>query len=348
MNLIDVLRENSYLWDAFTRKEEYNPVIKDKHNRFAYYASKDRDIFEPRVSQYLIKRGFDIEYPNKTKFAVCLSHDVDGIYKEGWRKGLDTIRSMKSLNLTQSLQNIQQFRSRKMPYCNLKHIVELEERYDASSTFYFLALKPHDLDFRYDATDLTGEFEFLLEKGAEIGLHGGHYAYNSIDTLVEEKKRLEKIVGEKVFGYRNHFLKFIIPDTWEILRTAGFQHDSTLGYSDCAGFRNGMCHPFNPYNLTTNKVIDIIEIPLVIHDTTLFDGYMRLDADAAWNLTRDLINKTERNHGVISVLWHNSMFTSTIHAKFYEKILDYCKTKKAWITNAGEIASFWKNNGWMQ
>jgi hypothetical protein len=75
---------------------------------------------------------------------------------------------------------------------------------------------------------------------------------------------------------------------------------------------------------------------------------MRLDAGTAWNLTKDLITKTEKNHGVITILWHNTSFTSPVQAKFYEKILDFCKTKKAWMTNAGEIASFWKDNGWKQ
>ena len=346
MNIIRKLQENKEIWDIFSRKEEYNPVIKDKLNRFSYAASKDRDIFEPRVSRFLTESGFTIEYPDRAEFAVCLSHDIDWIYKESWRKGLDSFRSLKSMNLSQSLQDILDLQSRKKPYCNVEQIVELEERYGASSTFYFLALKSQDMDFSYDVADLAGEFEFLHEHGAEIGLHGGHDAYNSMDALSEEKKRLEKVLGKKVLGYRNHFLKFIVPDTWENLCKAGFLHDSTFGYSDCVGFRNGMCHPFMPFNLTTNREIDILEIPLVIHDTTLFEGYMRLDPATAWTLAKDLINKTERNHGVITVLWHNKTFNEPARAQLYEKILDFCTTKKAWMTNAGEIASFWKNNGW--
>ena len=344
MYSIDVLKENSNIWDLFTRKEEYNPVIVDKYKRFPYYASIDRDIFEPRVSQFLTERGLDIEYPNKAKFAVCLSHDVDTIYQEGWRKGVETFKSIKSLDLSQSLQHLLQFRARKMPFCNFREIVELEERFGASSTFYFLALNTQDADFNYDVADLTHEFEFLLENGAEIGLHGGHNAYNRVDVLINEKERLERTLGEKVRGYRNHFLRFIVPDTWEILQDAGFQHDSTFGYADCVGFRNGMCHPFRPYNLTTDRVIDIIELPLVIMDDTLFNSYMHLDADSAWNLTRDLINKTEKNHGVITILWHNYAFISKFYAKFYEKILDFCRIKNAWMTNAGEIASFWREH----
>ena len=53
-------------------------------------------------------------------------------------------------------------------------------------------------------------------------------------------------------------------------------------------FRNGMCHPFRPFNLQTGKAVDIIEIPQVIMDDSLFDTYMRLDPDHAWEInTRD-------------------------------------------------------------
>jgi hypothetical protein len=162
-------------------------------------------------------------------------------------------------------------------------------------------------------------------------------------VLIDEKKRLERASGKIINGFRSHFLKIKIPDTWEFLRDAGFQHDSTLGFYDCSGFRNGMCYPFKPYNLNNRSVIDIIEIPLIIQDITL-DAYMRLNLEDAWNLTQDLIDKTEKNHGVITISWHNNTFISKSHAKFYENILKYCKKKKAWMTNAGNIAAFWKEN----
>jgi peptidoglycan/xylan/chitin deacetylase (PgdA/CDA1 family) len=346
MNSIELLQEDADIWDLYTRKEEYNPVIRDKYKRFPFFASIAGDIFAPRASEFLTARGFAAEYPKKAPFAVCLTHDIDWIYQERWRKALAVFQSVKSLKIRQVLKNLAQCRSRKLPYCNLREIAELEERYGASSTFYFLALEKHDPRFNYDPADLTGEFEYLREKGAEIGLHGGCSAYNRPEVLAGEKQRLERALGSPVTGYRNHFLRFSTPDTWEILKNAGFRHDSTLGYPDCVGFRNGMCHPFRPYNLHTGTVIDILEFPLVIHDTTLFD-YMRLDPQEAWNLTKDLITITEKNHGVITILWHNLAFLSAPQAQFYEKILEYCKMRGAWMTNAGEIAAYWKDTvGW--
>lgn len=61
----------------------------------------------------------------------------------------------------------------------------------------------------------------------------------ALKILKKKKRRLEEVLGKKVVGYRNHYLRFRVPDTWELLSKAGFKYDTTFGYSDCAGFRNG-------------------------------------------------------------------------------------------------------------
>jgi hypothetical protein len=48
-------------------------------------------------------------------------------------------------------------------------------------------------------------------------------------------------------------------------------YDTTFGYNDLVGFRNGMCYPFRPYNLNTASEVNILEIPLALMDGTLFD-----------------------------------------------------------------------------
>jgi peptidoglycan/xylan/chitin deacetylase (PgdA/CDA1 family) len=146
-------------------------------------------------------------------------------------------------------------------------------------------------------------------------------------------------------GYRNHLLKFRTPETWEILKKAGFKYDSTFGYIDCVGFRNGMCHPFRPYNRETDSYIGIWELPIIVMDST-FDNYMRLSKDDEWNITRHLIDSVSTLNGVISILWHNTNMSGDRFA-FYEKILKYCRGKEAWITSGEEIINWWEKKGYM-
>lgn len=75
-----MLDQNSELWETFTRKEEYSPVKLDKHQRFNYANSKNKNAFEPVVSKFLVSEGLSAEYPENKRFAVCLTHDIDDIY----------------------------------------------------------------------------------------------------------------------------------------------------------------------------------------------------------------------------------------------------------------------------
>jgi len=343
MKMHDILQKDPEMWALFTRNEEYQSSIQDKYNRFPYYASKNRDIFEPKASEYLIKNGFHVEYPDNKKFVVCLTHDVDDLYKTAGMKILEALGNLRTIRFSTCIDLLAQIRSKKLPLWNFSDIIALEDRYDAKSSFNFMVQDPGDQDYNYDINDCEAIIGELSDRGWEIGLHGGHTAYDDLSEIREKKKRLEKILNKKVVGYRNHYLRFTVPETWDHISNAGFLYDTSLGYSDCVGFRNGMCHPFTPFNLKTGKPIEILEIPLIIMDRTLKVS-MNLDTRRAWEMSKILIDTVAKNEGVLTLLWHNNDFFGE-QRKLYEKILMYCAEKNAWMTSGEVIARWWKQNG---
>jgi peptidoglycan/xylan/chitin deacetylase (PgdA/CDA1 family) len=341
---LELLKMNTELWDLFARKEEYEANLLDNIGRFPYYLSKNRNIFSPDVSEYLINKNFEIEYPEKRKFAICLTHDIDkvlypnidiitGIAGSLYRRRLRDALKVPFYNLHKKWN----------PKLNFEKIMAIEEKFNAKSSFFFMGLEEGDQDYNYLAKDLSHEMGCIVDRGWEVGLHGGNEAFNKLETIKREKDRLEKELGRRVIGYRNHFLRFRVPITWELLKEADFKYDSTFGYADCIGYRNGMCHPFKPFNLNTITEIDILEIPLNIMDTTLYDAYMRLDSDSTWAFVKQLIDTTEKHNGVLTILWHNTSMISD-KLRLYKKILDYCFNKGAWMTSGEEIYEFWNKN----
>jgi peptidoglycan/xylan/chitin deacetylase (PgdA/CDA1 family) len=343
MEMHEILQKDPEIWDLFTRKEEYHSSLRDKFNRFPYYASNDRHIFEPKASKFLMENGYYVEYPKDRPFAVCLTHDIDEVYTSITTKGISAAKKFTKMRFNESFISIYQTRSKKIPLVNFEEIMDLEEKYNAHSSFFVLALDPCDQDYEYKIEHLEHDMGIIQDRGWEIGLHAGHQGYRDLNKLRTEKKNLEKVINHSVIGCRNHFLNFIVPDTWELLREAGFAYDCSFGYADCAGFRNGMCHPFKPYNLQNEKIIDILEIPLVIMDISLFEHYMRLDMGGAWELTRRLIDTVAGYHGVITMVWHNTTLAGE-QRTFYEKILNYCSEKNAWITSGEQIFTWWRNH----
>lgn len=344
MKITKSILADPLMWDIFTKKEEYNPIFLDQYGRFSHSQSMHRNVMAPIISKFLYSTGTKPDYPDGKKFAVCLTHDIDAI-KQGIKANtIKSFSSVKKGDLKSAVQySFNAFNKKQHPYWNFEQIMDIESQYDAKSSFYFLALKPGEMDYNYDLEEVKDDIRNIADRGWEVGLHGGHNSYNKFDDMVHKKKMLEDILGSNIVGYRNHYLRFKMPDTWEHLSKAGFKYDATFGYHDCIGFRNGMCHPFKPFNLNTKKEIDILEIPLNIMDRTLFENYMRLDTKTAWMLAKKMIDTVENYNGVITFLWHNTYMQGN-GLKFYEKILKYCSEKNAWITSGKEIYEFWERN----
>jgi peptidoglycan/xylan/chitin deacetylase (PgdA/CDA1 family) len=341
----DALRQHGELWDLYTRKEEYSPRRLDQYGCFPFADSSYQEILTPVVSQYLKDNGFEIKYPDNRKFAVCLTHDVDDIYPPLKHTLLSTLACLKQRNFGGLRKQIfwKLHGKEKSPYWNFTEIMDLEERYGARSSFYFLATDSDVSRFRYNIEDLENELGQIIDKGWEVGLHGGYYAYDDLEKILVEKKRLEHVLGRKVTGYRNHYLRFQVPDSWEYLAQAGFGYDTTLGYNETVGFKNGMCYPFRPYNLHTDREVSLLEIPLTIMDSTLFE--MVSSYDEAWELVKQLVDTVASCQGVLTLNWHSNSFNCPYKAhwpRMYEEILKYCQTKNAWLTNGSELITWWK------
>jgi len=345
--MLDKLKSNIELWELFTKLEEYEPQLLDQYQRFPYYLSKHRCVLEPQVSAFLVENGLKVNYPDNKKFAVCLTHDIDDVNFPIVSISKKVIKTLSQHQLGKSMAEamssfinllLSTVDKKRNPARNLTRIMDLENKYGAKSSFYFLL---SDETTRFGGCKierLKKDLKTIVDAGWEVGLHGGFKAYIDLDEMKKTKKRLENVIGKEVIGYRNHYLLFKVPTTWELLKEAGFKYDTTFGYADCVGFRNGMCHPFQPFNLKTNRYIDIWEIPLNIMDTT-FDTYMKFDKQTSWEITKRLIDTVERYKGVITILWHNIYMFGEM-GEFYEKILRYCHEKNAWMTSAGEIYEY--------
>lgn len=313
-----------------------------------YYGLNHAKVMSPVVSKYLVNQGYHVSYPDHKKFAICLTHDVDDIYPPLSHRVLSSLVSLTKWDWSSLREQLFWSRRGKQasPYRNFPKIVELEKKYGAKSTFYFMAASRDPRRFRYNIEDIASDLQFIVESGWEVGLHGGYYSFNDVDAIKSEKSRLESALGREVIGYRNHYLRFQVPDTWDILEKCGFKYDSTYGYTNTVGFRNGMCHPFRPYNLQSQQWMDIYELPLHVMESAMFD-YVK--PHEAWKLVKQLLEVVELNKGVLTVLWHNNNFSCPFRddwGALYEKILQYGQERKAWMTSGEELWRWWSENGY--
>ena len=353
ISIYSELKKDPQIWSLFTKREEYNFTNFDKYDRLSYKTSSEKNILAPVVSQYLVKNGFHYEYEDGKKFAIFLSHDIDDIDISSKQ----ILRSIIPYPIYRDhlgfIKFVSSYLKKERPYINFKKIIEIEKKYDATSTFFFLASKEDIFGKKYHLDEIQNEISHIINNKGEIGLHTGFYTFDDLQEIKIEKEKLEEISGKRIVGVRNHVFRFKIPRTWRLLSKAGFEYDTSFGYFDRIGFRNGMCHPFQPYDLLENKIIDILELPPCVIDILMF-SYMKINASKAWRYIKNLIDIIEKLGGVLSIIWHNWTFSYPVSysgllgnewTKLYEKILEYGFKKNAWLTNGKAISDLFLKKG---
>lgn len=313
----------------------------DALGRIPFKASGLASIDRPLVSEHLYALGFRPHYPGGARFAVCASHDIDILMTKTVREKLGTLRRGGLAWNTRNIIGL--FQRYVDPRYGVDHILDLEQELGVRSSFYFLALASGDQDFNYAVDEVVDQLRVVSEAGNEVGLHGGHGAYNDAAVLAREKARLMAVTGKEPVGYRNHYLRFDLERTWPLLSEAGFMYDTTIAYSDQAGFRNGMCYPYRPMDPATGAFLPVVELPLTIMDVTVL-SHMGLAPAQAMELCKRLILAAQACGGVITILWHNT-YMHTAWGPFYRELLLFCKAQGAWSATGQELVEHWVTSG---
>lgn len=258
---------------------------------------------------------------------VCLTHDIDRVYKIHQYITHD-LRKRKWMNLKSIF-------SGDKPYWMFGKMAELESKYGAKSTVFFLnetipfkPLNPSNWKLslgRYSITNprIRNVIRWFDENGWEIGLHGSYLSYRDGSLLKKEKKVLEEVLGKPVAGIRQHYLNLNEPETWILQKQADFSYDATLGRTDKTGYKDERIAPF--YHIPSGMKL----IPLTLMECCLFkevgqDKQMALKRAIEW------MDHAQKNGVFFTILWHQHMFNESEFPGYrwvYEEILKECNRR---------------------
>jgi peptidoglycan/xylan/chitin deacetylase (PgdA/CDA1 family) len=337
---------------------EYNNKTRDKFSRLQFQNTLQHklDIAKIPVVDYyfdILKSAIEIAYNTRIKtkngqhpFLTSVSHDIDKC-QSGWAEEIFYL--LKKFKFIPIIKVITSKIFNKDIWFNLSDILDYEKQKDIKSVFYFLTEKGkhqkgiYNSDYKIDHPSLKNIFNHILKNESEIGIHGSFGTSDSSFQFNKEISKLENIAKNRILGNRFHYLQYDINITPDILEKNHLVYDMSLGFAEHIGFRNGICHPFKLYNFKENKPYDYFEIPLVLMDVTLFNkAYMNLDTDEAFKQIAILISEIIKFKGVFTVLWHNNSYSQYKFAyrkKFFDKLVDYCKSKGSVFKTPKQILS---------
>jgi len=189
----------------------------------------------------------------------------------------------------------------------------------------------------YDVGDLKDTTPVLTKAGCELGVHGLD-SWHSADKGRAERERVSNVTGQPSLGIRMHWL-LNDSKTVEVLEDAGYSYDSTAGYNETIGYRNGTTQVFRPVGART-----LLELPMHIQDGALFyPQRLDLTEGQAQERCQPLIDNAVKLGGVLTVLWHDrSHGAERFWGGFYLELLQKLKSLKAWFGAAGQVVNWFR------
>ncbi|KON28221.1 hypothetical protein AC481_02365 [miscellaneous Crenarchaeota group archaeon SMTZ-80] len=302
-----------------------------------------------------------ILWPKGIKFVACIAHDIDWFNK--WKLGLFELitqlwRSKKlffnlkpkdALNDFISVMRIVLMRDEMSEA--ISKVLEMEDNLGVRSSFYFYGnIIPRfrfwikNGDKSYDSFENSSLIKVISELGREIGLHGSYNSYENDEILSSEKQILERVIGKKILGIRQHCQKFNLSKTWKMQENSNFIYDVTRMDTE-------ICHPFRGFYLKENNSFELIEIPLTIMDEPLTKyanpNILSRKRRQFIDEIKLLVDEVNRLNGVIVILWHPfEKYQGCLSA--YREILKYLKKSGAYIATCGELVDWWNKHRFLQ
>ncbi len=301
---------------CLSRYEEYGTVQRDAHGRYPSAASVLKPYIErPLVDEWLlafeqllIHRGLmekpalrNLRWINTIDIDIAYAYRGRGVLRGIGAYGKDLLggkwsRIRERFCVLSGLQSD--------PYDTYELVRTVSEN-AGETVFFVLCGERGGLDINLNPKSRSmRNLIALLNRWAVLGIHPSYASHTDASILAAEVALLSEILESEVICSRQHFLKFHLPDTYQLLAAAGIKRDYSMGYADAIGFRSGTAHPHLFYNLLRDETTELELVPLIAMDSAMLH-YMKLTPAEALAKLNDLWAKATPTGGNFITLWHN-------------------------------------------
>lgn len=319
-----------------TRYEEYLPFEPNQYGQFKAtdsLAYKLGFLNKPVVDIWVadLKQLLAAKYPSlafkQKKFTTTFTYDIDVAYAYKGRPlavtFINIIKDALKFNFSAIKKRLAVLNNAAAdPFDTYGHIASVKEKQQHNLLYFFL-LGPKN-KYNRNLNPYNSSMQLLLQKLSEkeiTGIHPSYFANDSYLQLQHEKLLQESVINKKVSASRQHYLRLVLPNTYQNLIQAGITDDYSLGFAELPGFRAGTCSAFKFYNLKTET-----ETALTLYPNTFMEGTfiedMQLDAAAALPLMKQFVDEVKNVNGNFISIWHNHSLSNEKEWKGLKEVHD--------------------------
>lgn len=211
----------------------------------------------------------------------------------------------------------------------LPALLEAADVSDFRSTLFVVLRKGHRRDPDYRVDQIAAPLLKAADKTFSVGVHGSYRSVIEDHSLAAEALELSRKIGKKALAGRQHWLRFTRhQDLFAGVKAAGLLADSTLGFPDNVGFRNGASFAFPPYDFQREAPHDFLEIPLVLMDGSL-EAASRESRQSPELMANEVLSQSrKRGWGGIALLWHNPLESLSVPVEINRVFWDGANRQK--------------------
>ena len=303
-----------------SRWEEYQPQDYDRFGRikpanniavkFGFSHRPVVDEWRTFIWDLLKKLDPSVKEPTPEGYRLNPTHDVDILHYPA--DVLNMLGDLKNVhNPLGPLKRLAYKFNGFNPYNTFNFLMDMSERNNVPSTFYFMADGKSVLDNKYRNTDplLKELVKNVHARNHQIGLHPGFETFNNPDEFIRQKHYVENYTGQKITHNRQHYLRLRLPETLNVWEKAGIENDSSLGFTQGAGYRCGTGGSFPLFHATERRTTNVIETPLVFMEVAMHN-YADLTKSRVetLNALRTFNRFSKKYQTPFTFLFHNSSF----------------------------------------
>ena len=327
----DIFAASFYL---ISRYEEYLPHVQDMHERFPVEESlayKNKFLEKPLVDIWAykflehLKEKFPLYEYKKRDFKLISTIDVDTAFAfkhKGVVRSLGgyliDVFNFRFVNLWHRLLTNLNFREDH--YNTFSELLKIQKEYNVKTLFFFLIGDYTTFDKNISFSN--NKFKSLIKSVADyakIGLHPSYFSSKNFEKLKKEKLRLENIINTPITFSRQHYLRLIIPETYQNLIEIDIQEDYTMGYAKAVGFRASTCTPFYFFDLDFEIQTPLKIVPFALMDLSL-KKYMKLSNEECLNKILALKEEVKQVNGTFISVFHNETLSENNYWKGWKTI----------------------------
>lgn len=314
-----------------SRYEEWQSFEKDKHDRFEVKASllypgnfhlkPVVDLWIKEFSDALLKFYPLLKFPEK-KFKAISTIDVDNLFAYKAKGLVRTLGATAKDILKGDFKNLNErlrvlSGRKKDPFDIYAEVSDFcfENRIPLIYFFLFRTGTAHDRTVNPDSRSFQTVFKTLKENYALFGLHPSYESSVNKGRMKSELQDLKLKTKEEITLSRQHYLRFDIKSTPELLMESGIEADFTMGYASEAGFRAGTSHPFFYYNFSAEKAEELLFVPFCVMDG-VYTVYENVSPETAAQHMLQLAKEVKNVNGLFISVFHERTFSDHLYKGF--------------------------------